>query len=145
MFIWIYRSWITVCIFIYIIIYRWTKISNLMLAPPPETASRVAAVLPPSLDPNRRLWRRTVVVRYCRSVVVVVAVAAAAACTTVIAIFSCAACHSASSSIWRSPSRTVFWRWLGRVVAALPDRRRHHRPRRRPTMDRNRRTRRSGT
>jgi len=39
----------------------------------------------------------------------VVAVAVEAR-TTVIAIFSCAACRSASSSIWRSPSRTVFWR-----------------------------------
>lgn len=36
------------------------KISNLVLAPPPETASRAAVVLPPLLGPSRRLWRRTV-------------------------------------------------------------------------------------
>lgn len=57
-------------------------------------------------------------------VVVVVAVAVPAH-TMVIAIFSCAACRSASSSIWRSPSRTVFWRWPGLVEVGRLDCRRH--------------------
>lgn len=69
---------------------------------------------------------------------------AVAAWTIVIAIFSCAACRSASSSIWRSPSRTKFWRWPGHVAAARPDYRRHlHR--RRPMTDRSRHKRRSST
>lgn len=64
--------------------------------------------------------------------------------TTVIVIFSCAACHSASSSIWRLPSRTVFWRWPGRVAVGRPDYRRHLHHRQ-PMTDRNRRTHRSYT
>jgi len=52
-------------IVLFFFIDKW-KISNLVLAPPPETASRATVLLPLLLGPLRRLWRRRCAGRRCR-------------------------------------------------------------------------------